>query len=617
MLKSRLLARILILCLLLSSPFVLAMQEKENTWIEISVSGVDPALTNNIFAHLGQLPDSDVQRRSYLFTINDNVNAALESLGYFHGNIQKDIQQPNKGPWKVKLTIKAGPPVHVQWIDIRLDGEMRDDPKFESWLHNVKIKPGDVLNQGVYEQVKSQLLSLALARGYFDGKYTESRITINRDLNNATISLHFNSGPRFRIGEVTFDGSDLASSLLHTLVPFNYNTPYNTRHLGDLNRDLLDTGYFSNIKVIPLIDDIKEGLVPIKVQLTPKPKNSIDLGLGVDIGNSIDNNFEPRVRVTWRTPQINSLGHSQETSVEWSPDRPKFLTTYTIPLTHPLNDKLQIKVGLLRDKYGVTQVYNKTDRDYENTGQMDSTKGLIEVIRQQKLKHDWLLGYSVQAIQESYTQSDIDHNPTFILFGSGLQKTVRGDNSLDPKSGYRESYSVQYADPNLGSAARLARFQGKFIWIDTFFEKHRIVSRLDLGVNIADKDKLADIPPSLRYFAGGDQSIRGYGYQELGPFIEYETADGNRGRQIVGGRFLMVGSLEYQYYFLPTWRVAAFVDVGNAFDQNQFNPIIAIGPGIHWISPVGPIKLDVGFGLNSSTIQDKQWRIHITMGSEL
>lgn len=149
-----------------------------------------------------------------------------------------------------------------------------------------------------------------------------------------------------------------------------------------------------------------------------------------------------------------------------------------------------------------------------------------------------------------------------------------------------------------------------------FFKKHRFVTRLDLGINIASDSDLAKIPPSLRYFAGGDSSIRGYSYQELGPYLDTKTGDDVL-REVVGGRYLAVGSIEYQYYITPTWRIAAFVDAGNAYDKGQFKPVIAVGPGLHWLSPVGPIKLDVGFGLNKTDTQNRQWRIHLTMGSVL
>nr|WP_317623654.1 BamA/TamA family outer membrane protein [Shewanella sediminis] len=357
--------------------------------------------------------------------------------------------------------------------------------------------------------------------------------------------------------------------------------------------------------------------MPIKVELSPKPSHSIELGLGADIGNTTDNSMEPRVRVTWRTPQINRHGHSQETTAEWSPDKPKFLTTYTIPLTHPLDDQLKIRVGMLRDKYGVTQVYDPEENQFDNTGELEGSKRLLGVIRQQRLDNQWLFSYSIEWMREFYNQSDTDYDPKLVLFGTSISKTTRGDNSLDPKSGFFQHYSLEHADPSLGSSIRLTRLQTKYKWIDTFFDKHRIVSRLDLGVNLAADDDLALIPPSLRYFAGGDQSIRGYSYQELGPHLDYTNSDGQLARQVVGGRYLMVGSIEYQYYLTPTWRVGSFIDAGNAFDVNQIEPIVSVGGGIHWISPIGPIKIDLGVGLKETDTVDRPWRIHITMGAEL
>lgn len=603
--------------LLLGLSLVTSGTMAADNFLTLSVNGVDEALKRNILAHLGAMPDSEVQRRAFLFNVEDNVTTALESMGYYHGEVEEQLVEKDKGPWELKLTVKAGEPVKVQWVDINFSGEMLDDRAFDKWLAEVNIKPGDTLNHGVYSDVKSQLVTLALARGYFDGEFTESQIKINRDLNTAQISLHFNSGARYHFGQVSFDGHTLEPDILTKLIPFKEDAAYSTRRVSALNRQLLDTGYFANIKVIPQIDQAKDNQLPVKVELTNKASHSIELGLGGDIGQSADKTFDPRVRVTWRTPQVNKYGHSQETSLEWSPDRPKFLTTYTIPLTHPLDDQLKIRLGLLRDKYGVTQIYEPENRDFRNTGQLESTKYLLGLLRQQRLDNQWLMSYSLDAIREEYTQSDIDYSPSFYLAGINFSKTTRGDNSLDPKSGFRQMYSLDYADPYLGSETRLARLQAKFKWIDTFFDNHRIVARMDLAANLANENELAFIPPSLRYFAGGDQTIRGYGYQELGPYLDYLDADGKVNREVIGGRYLMVGSLEYQYYVTPTWRVATFVDAGNAFDNNQFEPVVSVGGGIHWISPIGPIKLDLGVGLKETNTIDRSWRIHLTMGTEL
>lgn len=586
-------------------------------WLTLSVNGASPELEQNIRAHLGNLPDSNIQRQAYLFNVEDNVNAALQSMGFYHGVVTESLTKNDKGPWKLTLSIDAGTPTVVQWVDINFAGEMLEDDAFEQWLSTIKLKPGDILNHGVYENIKSQLATLAIARGYFDGGYIQSEIKINRDLNTAQLTLHYDSGDRYHLGSVDFTGHTLDNEILEKLVPFELDAPYSTRRIGNLNSQLNDVGYFSNIKVMPQLDKTEDHIIPILVELEPKPDHSIELGLGADIGASSDKSIDPRVKITWRTPQINHYGHSQETSLEWSRERPKFLTSYSIPLSHPLNDLLKFRVGLLQDKYGVTQEYSPEDRDFFNTGQLESTKKLFNVLRQQKLKNQWIWNYSIEATREIYTQFGVDYNPRFFLFGTNISNTYRGDNSLDPKSGFRQIYSVEYADPNLGSTIRLTRLQAKFKWIDTFFDNHRLVARLDLGVNIAEDSELNYIPPSLRYFAGGDQSIRGYGYQELGPYSEQTDENKVTTREVIGGSYLTVGSIEYQYYVTPTWRVASFIDAGNAFDANQVEPIYSVGGGIHWISPIGPIKLDVGVGLKETETVERSWRIHLTMGTEL
>ncbi|WP_394130139.1 autotransporter assembly complex family protein [Shewanella maritima] len=585
--------------------------------LTINVKGVTEQLENNVRAHLGTQPTTAVERRAFLFNVNENVQAALQSMGYYHGLINTEISEESGKPWRLTIDITPGDPVILQWVDIQFDGEMLNDDSFERWLSTISLTPGQTLNHGEYDKVKNQLLTLSLARGYFDGQFTKSEIRVNRDTNTAQINLHFHSGKRYQFGQVTFEGHDLNDNILTALVPFDDGAPYATQPLNALNRNLLDSGYFSSIKVLPEVENIENNLVPINVSLTPRPSHSLEVGLGVDIGNSTDSSVEPRVRLTWRTPQLNRYGHFQETTTEWSPDRPKLLTTYTIPLTHPLDDQLKIKLGLIRDKYGLTQVYKPDELKYSSTGQLESTSYQFGVSRQTRSNNNWLWGYTVEMVREFYDQSSQEFDPRFILLGAGITKTTRGDNTLDPKSGFRQTYSVQYANPSLGSEIELTRFQAQWKWIDTFFDNHRFVARLDLGANVVADEDLAQVPPSLRYFAGGDQTIRGYSYNELGPYIEYTDSDDQLIREVVGGRYLAIGSLEYQYYLTPTWRVATFVDAGNAFDNNQFEPVVSAGGGVHWISPIGPIKFDVGVGLKETETVARSWRIHLTMGTEL
>ena len=113
----------------------------DDNWLTINISGVTPKLEKNIHAHLGTLPENDVQRRAYLFSVDNNAQDALESMGYYHGIIDIDVKENATGPWAVNINITLGDPVLIQWIDIRFEGEMLEDETFKQWLNGLKINP--------------------------------------------------------------------------------------------------------------------------------------------------------------------------------------------------------------------------------------------------------------------------------------------------------------------------------------------------------------------------------------------------------------------------------------------------------------------------------------------
>ncbi|MGB0897824.1 MAG: autotransporter assembly complex protein TamA [Psychrobium sp.] len=589
---------------------------KQNALINVEITGVRNSIKTNIEAHLGTLPNTTAERSAFIFNSRNNIQQAMQSLGYYQSSISTKLSKNTKRPWQFKVNVTQGLPTIISSVSIIVNGEMRFNPVYINYSLSSKIKAHTQLNHGLYTKTKSQILGIALAEGYFDAKYSTAQILINRQQNKADIKLVLESGPRYKFGHVSFSGQTIDQHILQSLLPFQLHQPYSADKVAELNQSLSQTNYFRSIKVLPQIDNAKDGEVPIQVDLQNKPSHLIDLGLGADIGSSSERNVDPRIRLTWRTPQINRHGHSQETISEWSPDRPKLQTTYTIPLTHPINDQLKLQLGLLRDKYGVIQDLND-DGSYSSNGKIESELYLLGLGRQQKRSNDWIINYSIKSITEKYTQQDVKYSPRFNLLGLSFSKITRSDNSYDPKFGFRQSYQLDYSTPLLGSTVRLARLQAQLKWITTPFDRHRFVSRLNLGVNLVADDDITRVAPSLRYFAGGDQSIRGYGYQELGPYINYIDSKGGKHRQVVGGRYLAVGSIEYQYYVTPHWRLATFVDAGNAYDNNQFKPLISTGGGAHWISPIGPIKLDVGIGVNNPETESRKWRIHLTMGGEL
>ena len=137
-----------------------------------------------------------------------------------------------------------------------------------------------------------------------------------------------------------------------------------------------------------------------------------------------------------------------------------------------------------------------------------------------------------------------------------LQRT-HSTGGMDPQSGYSMLLDVQGAKEGVLSTVDFARVMGQLKGLHTVFERHRFLGRIALGA-VATND-FASIPPSLRFFAGGDQSIRGYDYQSLSPV--------DSTGETIGARYLMASSAEYQYEFIHNWRAATFVDHGNAVDS--------------------------------------------------
>ena len=184
---------------------------------------------------------------------------------------------------------------------------------------------------------------------------------------------------------------------------------------------------------------------------------------------------------------------------------------------------------------------------------------------------------------------------------------------VNPQAGFSQFYSLEGGSESAGSDVDLARAYANFVFVASLAEDHRLVLRSELGaVAIADKDR-DQLAPSLNFFAGGSQSIRGYSYQSLGNEVEIVQEDGTEKTFVVGGSRLLTGSVEYQYSVNETWRGAVFFDAGDAFDEGDFDANFGVGVGVHYMTPVGAVKLELA---NPVGDDNPAWRFHVNIGAE-
>ncbi|WP_290648496.1 autotransporter assembly complex family protein [Aquisalimonas sp.] len=548
--------------------------------VTVEIRGVEGELADNIRNHVGTPASSDpLVVRRFAGRVNQRALEALQALGHYEAEVQVDTRRDGDSR-KIVIEVDPGPPVVLSKVDVRFSGDAANDQAFQRLLERMPLREGDTLHHGRYSSTKRNIENLALTRGYFDGRFERARVNVNIREQRAEVILHYAAGERYRFGDVEFSDKTLSEDLLHRLVPFDTDDYYHSDGIAALNRNLLNSDYFRDVRVRTREDRAEDKRMPVAANVRMSRRNRVGVGVGfaTDVG--------PRLRLDWRRPWVNADGHSVASEAELSEVRQSVSSTYSIPLTPPLDHKLQFQGGWQREEIEDTEAEKLT----------------AAIQRQRLLTKGWTQTLFLRWEREKFVQASDRGETTLTLPGMSLART-RSRGGIDPNWGDRQFASVAVTDPELGSDIRLSHIRLGTKWLRTF-ARHRVVARLDGGAVITDD--FSRTPPSLRFFTGGDQSVRGFSYQSLAPRDDND--------ELLGGRYLAVGSIEYGYRFLERWTAATFYDVGNAFNDLDEGFREGAGVGVRWASPVGPIRLDLAWGISEP---DNPFRIHFSMGPEI
>jgi translocation and assembly module TamA len=515
------------------------------------------------------------------------IEDALRALGYYHPKIQSELTPTDKG-WRARFNIEPGPPVRITHIDLDITGEGASDPAFERFIQEFPFQKGDILNHGQWESAKSRLQSIAVERGYFEAELETHRFVVDLKKNEATMSLHFDTGPRYSFGPVLFEQSQLPEQknlnegLLKRFVPFKPGDPFVASRLIELQTALMGSGYFTSVEVQRLLDQTYDHRVPIQVVLRADKKYRLSLGagFGTDTG--------PRGEIGWQIRRVNPRGHKFSSRIEGSLLGVRAQAAYEIPHGNPLTEV--ISFGL--------------ESNVEMTDTYESNVFALGGQRTDALGGGWFQTIFLNAQEELYKIGG-QNGESFLVIPGVRWKRVRADTPIAPRHGSLLFFELRGTETFLGSDVSFfqGRAQGQFI--RGVGERHRILLRSDLGATLVDD--FTELPPSVRFFAGGSDNLRGFDYESLGP----RNSEGD----VIGGRYLATGSAEYEYRLLDKWGLAVFYDVGNAFNDS-FNPNLAqdTGVGLRWFSPVGPIRIDFAFAVSEP---DAPFRLSVRMGPDL
>lgn len=561
-------------------------QQSEGVKLEVQITGLDEELQDNVEALAGivRTSRSRTVRPGHVYRMHEKapeqIETALEPFGFYSPTIRSSLTTEGS-PWVARYDVDPGPPTLVTRLDVRVEGEAGQDSVFVQTLASLPLSEGDTLDHRAYETAKTTLGLLAADRGYFDAVWDSSLVRVDRETSSAEIVLHLTSGPRFRFGDLTLDEQDwVDTDLLLQYVGFKTGDPYHSSYLRNLQTSLAGTSYFANVEVIPRRDLADEELrIPIEVHARPRATQrwEVGLGYGTDTG--------PRIRLSTEFRRLNRAGHYADLDARISTSEQSITARYNIPLGMPYPS-----LWTVTGRYGnIEWVTSKTLQGIAGLS-FAHMRGSVREVLSLRYQHD---DFSVAA----------DTGVANLTQPVASWNWSKADDPLYSYRGVGATLELRGAVDGVASSASFFRAATALKTIVPLRKKLRGILRADIGW--LGTDQFRQLPPSIRFFAGGDRSIRGYQFQALGPV----NPDG----QVTGGNSLLVGSAEVEYRFFEQWAGAVFLDAGNAFDDFQGKVAFGTGFGVRWISPVGMIRIDFGFGLNK---EGSPLRVHLGIGPD-
>jgi len=546
----------------------------------IQIEGVGGALRDNIRAHLrigDERCTSSIRRLNRLIPqIERSTERALQALGYYLSDIEISFSE-GEACWQLQISINAGEPVTINELQISIVG---DDSVFRPVLDSPPITRGAQLNHSQYERLKSLLSAVAVENGYFNARFNRSDLAIDLVRNTADVIIEFDTGSRHQFGEIRIAPIEaLSERFIYRFVPFEEGTPYSSEQLVQLRQNLNDSQYFRQVSVTPLLTEADEGIVPLSVELEPRLRRSYTTGVGAST------NAGPRVRFAYEDRYINRQGHRLTGDVLISQQQQEPSLSYIIPLRNPAIESLRLSGGFMRQE---------TDSYTTNTWRMG-------VAYRSNFPTNWVQTVFTNYQQERAQLSSEKVQTNSMISGINWSRT-RADDPIYPRRGWRLFAQVSGAREEVFSDISFTQLYSSAKWIESF-GPGRLLLRGEMATTFVSE--VQELPISERFFTGGDTTVRGYQWSSLGAT--------NASGEVVGGKNLLVGSIEYDFPIRGSWNGAVFADTGNSFaDFGNFKLNRSAGLGIRWLSPIGAIRFDLARGLD-----DGNFRFHLTMGPDL
>jgi translocation and assembly module TamA len=531
---------------------------------------------------------NDDQFSYMVATVDEQVAELAATEGYFSTTTTVNVEQVQDRR-VVNIRVEPGPRTRIAGLELGVEGPARDrsPEQIERLIREWPLVAGEPFRQADWDGAKARSLQLLRNHLYAAAEIRDSEARILADRQQAELSVTFDSGPAFTLGPLKVRGARrYPESIVHNVNPLEAGEPYDAERLLALQRQLQRTPYYSNAVIdVERDPDNAEG-TPVTVRVTEFPTQRVSAGVGysTDTGASVEgryshNNVFGKAWVFDASAKIEQERQLGNLNLAMPPDRTGFVNAADFVYERTTLEGIDLRslrYGLWRTRTSDTldlalrlQYYN------DRLELLDGGADVPDDIIVRPGEHRALVA-SVE-----WTRRKVDD----LVF---------------PRSGYIISNYLGVAVEGLltdETFFRAATQVRKFIPVR---QRDLLILGASLGGVFAKNDNIS-VPASLLFRAGGTETIRGYDYLSIGNEI-----DGN----VYPTRYLATATVEYQYWFLPQWGTAVFYDVGTATDNWPDKEIFhGVGVGARWRSPVGPIRADLGYG-----IQRGEVRPHFSLG---
>ena len=554
--------------------------------VRVEISGVEAEVEANIRATLdlvrhGTREDlSEPAVRRLHARARSQVRAAMRPYGYYRPRIEQRLEARN-GQWTASFAIDPGDAVLVTEVDVRLLGEGEAEPRLLEIVAQSPLRTGRRLRHQEYDRLRGNLQSVASMLGYFEANFEARRLEVDPAELTARVVLHLHTGPRYRFGAVSVDQEILDSGLFERIVALREGDPYDAGRLLQAQYRLTDSLYFANVVVETGVPDAAQRTVPVSIETSPTRRQRIRMGLGY----ATDTQVRASLGIDWR--RLNQAGHSAGTELRLARTLSELTGRYRIPIGDPLTERLLFRGGLTQ----------------EDLADLESRRATLGVSHVTDRGGGWQRTLFADLLDErTRVPGEAQLRDTLLVPGVSMEKLV-ADDVLFPRDGYRLRGEVRGSQELLGAKSDFLRFDFEANRVRSLGPDWRFFLRSRVGIGIVEG--FDTLPASQRFFAGGDQSVRGYGFNTLGP----RDAAGN----VVGGRHLLFGSLEAERRVWGRVALAAFADAGNALDSLGDGVEASLGLGVNVHTPIGTLRIAVA----RSVTESRGPRFHLSIRPDL